>query len=162
MHSSTRFIRYVINALLVISGIAVIGMTGIIVANVIGRMFFKSPVFGVTELAGFCGVVLVAIGIGLTEREHRNVIVEVLVNRFPPRMKAFADVFVLFLSFGIVACLFYANFDNALKSTITGAKTFTLGINPAPFEFTWAIGLFILCLFLLRNIIDVFIKGLKR
>lgn len=162
MNSATKFIQNIIKVLLVISGIAVIGMTGLIVVNVIGRMFFKTPVLGVTELAGFGGVVLVAIGIGLTEREHRNVIVEVLVNRFPQRMKAFADVFVLFLSLGIVAYLFYANFNNALKSAITGAKTFTLGINPAPFEFTWAIGILILCLFLLRNVIEAFIKGLKR
>jgi TRAP-type C4-dicarboxylate transport system permease small subunit len=162
MNFLAKSIQSIIRVLLVIAAVALMTMMGIVVANVIGRIFFKSPVLGTVELAGLAGVVLIAVAVGITEREHRNVIVEVVSRRLPPRTRAIAGAFTLFLSLGAIAFLSWAVFGSALHAATTGEHTETLVIATAPFEFIWAIGALILCLFLLQHMIEAIIKGVKK
>jgi len=154
--------RFIVRVLLVIGAVAIIAMMGIIVGNVIGRIFFNSPIYGAVEICGLAGVVVVAMAAGFTQQERRNVIVDVAASRFPPRTRAIADTFTLFLSLGIVAILSWATFDSALRAAATGEYTQILGISPAPFEFIWAIGALILCFFLVQHVIEAAIKGVKK
>jgi TRAP-type C4-dicarboxylate transport system permease small subunit len=154
--------RVIIRVLLVVGAVALMVMTVIVVGNSIGRALFRTPIFGTIEIAGLAGVVVVAGAVGFAEREHRNIVVDTAANRLKPRTRALADAFTLFLSLVAVAFLFWAVFNNALRSLTIREVTLTTGVFIAPFKFTWAIGIIILCLFLLQHMIEAIRKGRKR
>jgi TRAP-type C4-dicarboxylate transport system permease small subunit len=158
----SRLSHVMIKVLLVAGAVALMVMMTIVVGNSIGRALFKTPIFGTIEIAGLAGVVVVAIAVGFAEREHRNVVVDVVANRFTPRARAFADALTLFLSLGAVAFLFWAVSNNALNSITRRETTLTTGVITAPFKFTWAIGVIILCLFLIQHMIEAIRRGRKR
>jgi TRAP-type C4-dicarboxylate transport system permease small subunit len=151
-----------IRVLLVVGAVALMVMMVIVVGNSLGRAFFKTPIFGAIEIAGLAGVVVVAAAVGFAEREQRNVVVDVVANRFPPRTRALADAFTLFLNLGAVAFLLWAIFNDALNSVTTHEITLTTGVFTAPFKFVWAIGVIILCLFLLQHLTEAIRRGGKR
>ena len=158
----SKLSQVMMKVLLVIGAIALMIMMAIVVGNSLGRALFKKPIFGTIEFAGLAGVVVVAVAVVFAERERRNVVVDVVANRFTPRTRALADAFTLFLSLGAVAFLFWAMFNDALNSVTVREITLTTGIFTAPFKFAWAIGIIILCLFLLQHIIETIRKGEKR
>ena len=152
----------IIKVLLIIGGIALLVMMAIVVSNSIGRALFRTPIFGTIEIAGLAGVIVVAGAVGFAEREHRNIVVDTAANRMKPRMRALFDAFTLFLSLGAVAFLFWAVFNNAIRALKIREVTLTTSVLTAPFKFFWAIGIFILCLFLLQHMIEAIRKGGKR
>jgi TRAP-type C4-dicarboxylate transport system permease small subunit len=157
-----KFVQYVIRVLLVIAALALIAMMAIITINVLGRMFLKSPIFGALEIAGLAGIVLSSIAIPYVEKERRNVLVEILVDKLPPRVKGFTDAFVLLLSLGVVVVLSYAMIKESLHAASFGEETLVLQLPTTPFKFIWSIGTLLLCVVLLLNIILSIRKGVKR
>jgi TRAP-type C4-dicarboxylate transport system permease small subunit len=158
----SKLSHVITKVLLVIGGIALMVMMAIVVGNSIGRALFRTPIFGTIEIAGLAGVVVVAGAVGFTERERRNIVVDTAANRLKPRMRALVDAFTLFLSLGAVAFLFWTVFNNAIRSLTIREVTLTTGVLIAPFKFIWAIGIIILCLFLLQHMIEAIRKGGKR
>jgi len=158
----SKLSHVVIKVLLVVAGVALMGMMVIVVGNSLGRALFKMPIFGTIEIAGLAGVIVVAVAVGFAEREQSNIVVDVVANRFTPRTRALADAFTLFLSVGAVAFLLWAIFKDALHSLTMREITLTTGVLTTPFKFTWAIGAFILGLFLLQHMIEVFRRVGKR
>jgi TRAP-type C4-dicarboxylate transport system permease small subunit len=158
----SKLSHVITKVLLVIGGIALMVMMAIVVGNSIGRALFRTPIFGTIEIAGLAGVVVVAGAVGFTERERRNIVVDTAANRLKPRMRALVDAFTLFLSLGAVAFLFWAVFNNAIRSLTIREVTLTTSVLIAPFKFIWAIGIIILCLFLLQHMIEAIRKGGKR
>ena len=158
----SKLSHVVIKVLLVVAGVALMGMMVIVVGNSLGRALFKMPIFGTIEIAGLAGVIVVAVAVGFAEREQSNIVVDVVANRFTPRTKALADAFTLLLSVGAVAFLLWAIFKDALHSLTMREITLTTGVLTTPFKFTWAIGAIILGLFLLQHMIEVFRRVGKR
>lgn len=158
----SKLSHVITKVLLVMGGIALMVMMAIVVGNSIGRALFRTPIFGTIEIAGLAGVVVVAGAVGFTERERRNIVVDTAANRLKPRMRALVDAFTLFLSLGAVAFLFWAVFNNAIRSLTIREVTLTTSVLIAPFKFIWAIGIIILCLFLLQHMIEAIRKGGKR
>lgn len=158
----SKLSHVMIKVLLVIGAVALMVMMTIVVGNSLGRALFKTPIFGAIEIAGLAGVVVVAVAVGFAERERSNVVVDVVASRFTPRARALADAFTLLLSVGAVAFLFWAVFNNALRSLTKREVTLTTGVFIAPFKFTWAIGVIILCLFLLQHMIEAIRRGGKK
>lgn len=158
----SKLSHVMIKVLLVVGGVALMVMMTIVVGNSLGRALFRTPIFGTIEIAGLAGVVVVAAAVGFAERERRNVVVDVVANRLTPRARALADAFTFFLSLGAVAFLSWTIFDNALESLTIRDVTLTTGVFIAPFKFTWAIGVILLCLFLLQHTIEAIRKGKQR
>ncbi|MFC1534302.1 TRAP transporter small permease [Thermodesulfobacteriota bacterium] len=158
---SLKFVRFMIKTLHVVAFIALMVMMSIVVANVIGRIFFKSPVMGTLEVAGFAGVIVVAVAIGLAQRENRNVFVDIIISRFSERLRIIADCFTYILSLIAVGFLFWAVTESAIDALTQGEITLTLSLKTYPFRFVWAAGLLLLCCFLIHRIIGIF-KGVKK
>jgi len=137
-------------------------MMAIVAGNSLGRAFFRRPIFGAIEIAGLAGVIVVAVAVGYAERERRNVVVDVLATRLKPRTRALADAFTHLLSLGAIGFLLWAVLADALKALTIQEATLTTGIRTAPFKFIWAIGIFILGLFLIRHVIEALRKGRER
>jgi TRAP-type C4-dicarboxylate transport system permease small subunit len=158
----TKFVQYVIRVLLVIAAVALVAMMVIISTNVLGRVFFSSPIFGALEISGLAGIILASVAIPYVEKERRNVHVEILVDKFPPRVKGFSDAFVLLLSLGSVGVLLFAMVKESLRVASFGEETLVLELPTAPFKIIWSIGIFLLCVVLLINVITSIMKGMKR
>jgi TRAP-type transport system small permease protein len=137
-------------------------MMVIITTNVLGRVFFKSPIFGALEISGLTGIILASVAIPYCEKEQRNVHVEILVDRFPPRVRGFSDAFVLLLSLGAVAVVSYAMLKESFHAASFGEETLVLELPTTPFKFIWTIGTILLCVVLLVNIVKSIMKGMKR
>ena len=160
--NGSKFVQYLTRILLIIASIAVLTMMVIISFNILGRIFFNSPILGAIEIAGLTGAVLAAVALAYTEREHRNVVVEIVANLFPPRVRGFTDAFVLLLSLGGVGVMAWAMFKEAFHAASFAEATLVLEVPTTPFKFIWAIGLLILFIAILVNMIVAIRKGVNR
>jgi TRAP-type C4-dicarboxylate transport system permease small subunit len=138
------------------AGLALIAMMMVVVANIFGRIFLGSPLTGTLEIAGFGGLVVVAIAIVFTEYEHRNVIIDFVVIQMPPKIQGILKRITYFLSLGAVAILFYAAVGSGVEALRDGERTLTLSIRTFPFWFIWGAG--VLCLW--SCILQHFIQAL--
>lgn len=157
---SLTFKRYVLNPLLTIAGVALVCMMLVITLNVFGRSFFRAPILGAIEIGGLAGVVFIAIALFYTEKEKRNVFVEALVMHLPPRIRSIVEAVTRLISLLMVTLLFWAALGDAMYSFQFNEPTLVLGIYTSPFKLIWAAGLFILCLYLIKNIYTSIRKGL--
>jgi TRAP-type C4-dicarboxylate transport system permease small subunit len=158
----TKLVQYIVRVLLVIAAIALIAMMVVITGNILGRIFFSAPILGAIEIGGLAGVILSSIAIGYVEKKRRNVLVEILADKFPPRVRGFTDAFVLLLSLGAVAALSYAMFTDSFYAAGFGEETYVLEIPTTPFKFIWSIGTALLGVVLIGNIVISIRRGVKR
>jgi TRAP-type C4-dicarboxylate transport system permease small subunit len=108
-----RVMRAVIAVLLVISVL-------LNFANVIGRKFLASPIVGAEEVMNFLMVAVVFLGAGVVAYDGTHINMEIVIDRFPPRLRdafrALAQVsaigiVVVLVSLGIPIVLHLAQFD---------------------------------------------------
>jgi TRAP-type C4-dicarboxylate transport system permease small subunit len=158
----TKFVQYIVKVLLVIAAIGLIAMMVVITGNILGRVFLSTPILGALEIGGLAGIVLSSVAIGYVEKERRNVLVEILADKFPPRVRGFTDAFVLLLSLGAVAVMSYAMFDESMYAAGFGELTYVLEIPSTPFKFIWSFGTLLLCVVIISNIVISIRRGVKR
>jgi TRAP-type C4-dicarboxylate transport system permease small subunit len=163
---SVTFRRMVVllisRAYYLVAGIALMAMMAIVVANIIGRIFFKWPILGTIEIAGLAGVVVMAVAVGLSESQHRNIVVDIITAQLPSRIRIVANCVAYLLSLIAVGFLLWAVAESAFESMSEGEITFVLGMPVSPFRFIWAGGLLILFFFLLHNFIVTLQRGVKK
>src|SRR4030066_266885 len=80
-----------------VAGIGLVGMLGLIVADIIGIKIFKHPIPGAIEVVAFFGVVVTAFAIAYTQVLRGHIKVEFFVMRLPTRVQAIIASFVLLL-----------------------------------------------------------------
>ncbi len=151
-----------VQILYVAATVVLMAMTIIIAGNILGRALFHTPIFGTIEVAGLSGAIVVSISVILAERARRNIVVDVVAVRFPPRMRAICDSITFLLSAGTLGLLFWAMFNFAKDSLLGGEYTGTLGISPSPFQFIWAFCLLGLCGYLVWHMVGSFKKARKK
>lgn len=158
----SRCVEFAVRALLVLAAVALIVMATIITLNILGRALFNRPIMGTIEYAGVLGVVFASVAIGYVEKHRRNVVMEVVSSKFPPRVKEFTDAFGLLLGLGIIGVMSWAMFGEAGYGLSYGETTVVMGIPLWPFKYVWAVGAAVLCLILLYNIVQCIRRGVKR
>lgn len=68
--------------LMILGGVAVLGLMGVATANVVLR-FLKVPWAGAPEMVGFLGAVVIAFALGYTQRRKDHIVVDIVSNKFP-------------------------------------------------------------------------------
>jgi C4-dicarboxylate transporter DctQ subunit len=68
-------------------------------ANVIGRKFLSRPIVGAEEVMNFLMVAVVFLGAGVVAYEGTHINMEILIDRFPPRVR---DAFKAFAQLGAI------------------------------------------------------------
>ncbi len=157
-----KFVHLMIGMLYLASMVALIMMMVIVVANIIGRMFFNAPIMGTIEIAGLAGVVVVSAAMGITERRRRNIMVDIVVNRFSRGLRSVIDSLTRILSLVAVGFLFWAVAESAMESLARDEITLTLALGIFPFRATWACGLLVLLCFLFLHLIQALTNALKK
>ncbi len=126
-------------------------------SNVFLRMC-GSPIPGTFELMGYLSAVLTAFALGYTQVRRGHIAVDVLVLRFPKRMRNFLNTtnyFICMIFFGLVA---WQIVGYAATLRQTGELSETLRIIYYPFTYGVALGCFVLSLVFLVDFVKSILK----
>ena len=138
--------------LLIIGGIAVLALMTLATGNVLLRII-GLPYRGAYELVSFLGAVVTAFALGYTQKRKFNIVVDILSDKFPPRVKRFLDgigYLVALLFFGVIA---WVLLKWGLKIAASGEVSETLKIIYYPFIFCVALGFAVLSLTLVIDLL---------
>jgi len=148
---------------IVVASVALLITMAMVVVNVCSRGLFASPIMAAVEIVGLAGVFLISLAIVLTERKRAHIAVQMAVTRLRPQHQQLFTLFTFFLSLGAVALLVWGGVLEFWEDATTpGATTYVLGISRAPFRFIWVAGCIVLCGFLLKHLIEAFVKVRKK
>lgn len=89
-----------------LSALALVAMTGIVVYEVVSRYVFNEPTTWVTEIGTYLFVAIVFLGLASAQRANAHVQVEILVDRLGPANRVFLETVTLWL--GLVFVVFAA------------------------------------------------------
>ena len=129
------------------------------VANVILRDFFDKPIMGTPELSEFMMVLVIFLALAWCAITRKHVKVELVVNRFSPRIQAIFNGITLLLTLGIFVIITWQSF---LESMVVYDTTSLLRIPHTPFYWIMTFGLGLFCLSILVLIIENTIEARKR
>ena len=157
-----RFLERMNRVLVPIGMGAILIMMTVVSLNVIGRAFFRAPVFGTVEIVELAGVIFVSFILGYTQLQGENIIVNFLVDKLPPTLKAIISSFTQFLSLVIVAALGWTGLVRALEMARVREITAIFRITQVPFRFVWVFGCITLFLVLMAQFIESLVKVVKK
>jgi len=145
-----------------VAGIGLVGMLGLIVADVIGIKIFNNPIPGAIEIVAFLGVVVTAFAIAYTHIVRGHIKVEFLIIRLPARVQAILGSFVFFLGIILFALLAWRSYEYGHVLQVTGEVSMTQGIPFYPFVYALAFCCIPVCLVLLVELIKSVLKAVKK
>jgi TRAP-type C4-dicarboxylate transport system permease small subunit len=119
------------------------------------------PLPGVFELMGLFGSLVVACALGYTQGKKDHLAVDILTNRFPPRIQKMLDVVnrLICMAFSVLACWQVCKVANTLCRT--GEVTETLRMVYYPFTYGVAAGFALLAFVFLVELLKVLAPGLE-
>ncbi len=116
-----------------IGALALLGLVGVIMVDVIGRTFF-SPLFGSQDLIIMGMSVLVFGGMALCDRKGGHIAVDLLEDRFPSWLNRALDIGAALIgaaAFGLIA---WTVFESSLLSQMLNLSTNLLRLPKAWFQ----------------------------
>ena len=90
---------------MIVAGVSLLGVTLLATANVALRIF-RVPVSGTYEVVSFLGAIVTAGALGYTQKRRHHIVVDILSEKYPPRLKRAVDRVshvVMFFLFSIVS-----------------------------------------------------------
>jgi TRAP-type C4-dicarboxylate transport system permease small subunit len=140
---------------------ALAAMGALTVADVLGRYLLNRPVPGALELSEFALVLLVYFGLGATGLRGSQVVVDIAVERFPPRLRAVSDAVNALLGIGFWALIAWRVAVQAREVALKGEVSTILGLPAAPFVSAVALGSAVMVLALLGRLLGA-LAGTRR
>ncbi len=145
---------------LIISSVSLVIMMLVVVVHVIGRNFFKSPLYGGVELISLSGVFLISFALGYAQLQKAHIIVEVLVSRLPMLLRTPIAILVMVVNLITITLLIWGGLDFFWEAiTKRGSYTLVLHLPLAPFRFIWVLGCAALWGYFLYDFIQIIRKG---
>lgn len=144
----------------IVGGALLLGMTFLTCADIIGRLF-RTPVFGVVELMGFMGAMVVALALPDTHAKGAHIGVEILVSRLSSRTRNIIDLITGILSLILFGIITWQMFDYARKIKLSGEVSMNLGLPEYIIIFVLACGLLLFFVFIIQTIAETIAKLLK-
>jgi TRAP-type C4-dicarboxylate transport system permease small subunit len=145
-----------------VAGIGLVGMLGLIVADVIGIKVFSNPIPGAIEIVAFLGVVVTAFAIAYTHVLRGHIKVEFFVMRLPARAQAIIASFMFLLGIILFALLTWRSYEYGRVLQTTGEVSMTQGIPFYPFVYALAFCCIPVCLVLLVELIKSVLEAVKK
>jgi TRAP-type C4-dicarboxylate transport system permease small subunit len=130
--------------------------------DVLLRYFFNRPISGALELTQYMMVIVVVSGLALCTVEKSHVRVEVLIERFPPKIQTILYAITSLLSLGLFSLItrqavVYTGFllDAKLTSPVLFIPTF-------PFTILLALGTSVFCLAIFAEFVYFLSKAVNE
>jgi TRAP-type C4-dicarboxylate transport system permease small subunit len=136
-----------------------VGMTGIVFvmlltcSDIWGRVFHE-PILGVYELVAMVTGLAISFTIPYTILSRGNVVVTLIVNRFPPKYQNIIESITLLLSLLLFAVIAWETATGSITSKLAGEVSLTLGIPMYYLIGLMAFAFAIAYLVLLMNFVD--------
>jgi TRAP-type C4-dicarboxylate transport system permease small subunit len=160
MNLLDRLIRYLNQFLMIVAGMALLGIIGLTVGNIWSRLFW-APIKGSVELIGLLGAIAAAFALSFTQTKNAHIAVDLLILKFPKKIqKTLSAVNALLgAAFFSIAGVQLIRWGTTLW--ITGELTETLRIIYHPFVYAVALGCFVMALALLAEVLKTVCAGPK-
>ncbi len=133
-------------------------MMGLTCADIVLRLF-RRPILGTYEIAGFLGAVVASFAMAQTTIERGHVAVQIVVQRFSPRVQEIIYLITHLLSLLLFALLAYecVRYGNDLQAS--GEVSMTIQLAFFPILYGIALSAVTVCLVLLVDILLMMTKG---
>lgn len=155
---ATRRLASALNGVGVASLVVLLALT---VVDVGGRYLFNRPLLGALELSEFMLVFLVFCGLAYTDLRNGHVTVDVVVERFPPRLQGVFDGIAALLGTGLWAVIGWRSAVQAEKVRVAGEVSSNLVLPIYPFIWTAAIGSSLFACVLLIRALKAFARAAR-
>jgi len=142
-----------------ISSAVIIVLMLLVTADVCGRYFFNSPITGASELARFSMIIIVFPALAWTALAGKHIRVDLVMERFPPRVQAIVNSFMLLAALGTYGVIVW---KSALYSMEVDNITSMLRLPQAPFYWIMTVGFALFCLSIIALVIKNIAQAVKR
>lgn len=153
-----RFDAILNKALMIAGGAALLALMLLATGNVLMRLL-SIPFSGSYEIISFLGAIVTASALGYTQRNRDHIVVDILSDRFPVKVKRMVDAVSYLIIAGFFAVIARQTFLWGLKIREAGELSETLQIVFYPFVFGVAVGFAFLALSGIVDFLKVFANG---
>jgi TRAP-type C4-dicarboxylate transport system permease small subunit len=146
-------VKKVLRVCEVSSGILVFILAALTALDASGRYLFNSPILGTLELNELIFAGIIAFSIGPVTYRNENVVVDILYNRYSPKIRRFVDMALNFL--GIVLCgiITWRSSLRAMDSFAWNEESNILNLPIFPIKFLFSLGFLLTFCVLLRRLV---------
>jgi len=145
-----------------ISMIPVVFMTLLIVVDVCSRRFLNAPVKGSRDMTELAFSLSVFLPLAWCAIKGGHVDLDVLVTRFPKRLRLGVEVIIMLLTTAMLGLLSWQLVIQGLRLQNMNQETAVLGIPVYPFLYIAALGSLFLTLVYLINLLNSLGNALRR
>jgi len=114
-------------------------LSGLLIVNIFGRLLGR-PIIGTYELVQYGFALVVCLAIGYTALEEGHIAVELVFDRFPPRVRSLIAVINTLLVSVLSLTIAYRLLADGLEALGRREMTSTLGLPMYAFQFALAFG----------------------
>jgi TRAP-type C4-dicarboxylate transport system permease small subunit len=140
---------------------AVVAMMLIVVGNVVLRLFWR-PIYGTYDVVMLLGSITVAFALGYCAVRRGHIAVEIVMERFPPRVQAIIDSITGILSVGIFAIVAWQCGVYGTDMWHRGEVTMSVYIPVHPFIYGVGFGCAVLCAVAIADFIKAVSKAVSK
>ena len=137
------------------------------VGDVVGRYMVGiipgfGPIPGTFELTEFMLAIAVLTAIGYTQVQREHISIDLVINKFPPRVRAIIDSITDFLSLAIFVLVTWQTIKYARLLYTSHDVSAVLRLPVYPFLIVAAVGSFVFCLAMLSTFLFSLKKAIKN
>ena len=129
-------------------------MMFLMAADVIGRYLFNAPISGGLELVEFMMAIIVPIGIAYCAFNRSHVSVDMIVDRFPARLRRILDSLTTLVSIVFIGILCWQNILNVIETYNSKMTSAVLKLPSYPFTVPVALGMGIFAVILAVHLVS--------
>jgi TRAP-type transport system small permease protein len=142
-----------------VGALALFIMMCLTAADVIGRYLFNHPITGVFEITEYLVLILIFSFIGYTQSQKGHVAVDLLLVKFPNRIRNIIEFCNHFICLLLMCLITWMGVEKALELKEVGEASPNLQIPAYPFVFFLVLGCVVMCIELLRDILELIPSG---
>ena len=134
-----RFNNWLNRGLACVAGFSLVAMMAVTVGEMVFRML-GHPMAGTVEIIGWLAAMTTAFALGYTQLFRGHVSIDLLVHRFPPRMRALIDMLVYLASTAIFLIVTWRVFAHAGVLKESGSLSETMKVIVYPWVYLVSLG----------------------
>jgi TRAP-type C4-dicarboxylate transport system permease small subunit len=142
-----------------VSSVLVIILMLDVVADVCGRYFFNYPILGASELATLMMSIIVFSALAWAALAEKHVKVDLVMERFPPRVQAIVNSITLLLALGVYSII---TWRSVLESTEVHDVSSLLRVPHTPFYWIMTVGFTVFCISIIVLVIKNIAQAVKK
>jgi len=124
-----------------------------VVVDVVMRFTLNKPILGSVELASYMLSIIAFTAIPFVESEEEHIVIPLLFDRFPKKVRLFVTTIVSVIGLGILVLIGLASYLLAIEYLHRGKVTQVLSIPLYPFVFIAALCISLYAMILILNAI---------